>query len=88
MTLEQAYEQMLLIRRFEEEIERLFLRGEVHGTTHLCIGQEAVAVGVAAALRPDDWLAATYRGHGHALARGVDPTGLAAELMGRLYAET
>jgi TPP-dependent pyruvate/acetoin dehydrogenase alpha subunit len=83
MTLEQAYEQMLLIRRFEEEVERLFLRGEVHGTTHLCIGQEAVAVGVAAALRPDDLLAATYRGHGHALARGVDPTGLAAELMGR-----
>jgi acetoin:2,6-dichlorophenolindophenol oxidoreductase subunit alpha len=83
VTLEQAYEQMLLIRRFEEEIERLFLRGEVHGTTHLCIGQEAVAVGVAAALRPDDMLAATYRGHGHALARGVEPTGLAAELMGR-----
>jgi TPP-dependent pyruvate/acetoin dehydrogenase alpha subunit len=83
VTLEQAYEQMLLIRRFEEEIERLFLRGEVHGTTHLCVGQEAVAVGVAAALRPDDLLAATYRGHGHALARGVEPTGLAAELMGR-----
>ena len=83
MTLEQAYERMLAIRRFEEEIERLFLRGEVHGTTHLCIGQEAVAVGVAAALRPDDLVAATYRGHGHALARGVDPAGLAAELMGR-----
>jgi TPP-dependent pyruvate/acetoin dehydrogenase alpha subunit len=83
MTLEEAYERMLVIRRFEEEIERLFLRGEVHGTTHLCIGQEAVAVGVAAALRPDDLLAATYRGHGHALALGVDPTGLAAELMGR-----
>jgi TPP-dependent pyruvate/acetoin dehydrogenase alpha subunit len=83
MTLEDAYERMLIIRRFEQEIERLFLRGEVHGTTHLCIGQEAVAVGVAAALREDDLLAATYRGHGHALALGVDPTGLAAELMGR-----
>ncbi len=83
MKLEQAYERMLLIRRFEEEIERLFLKGEIHGTTHLCIGQEAVAVGVAAALRPDDLAAATYRGHGHALARGVDPSGLAAELMGR-----
>ncbi len=83
MTIEQAYERMLLIRRFEEEIERAFLRGDVHGTTHLCIGQEAVAVGVAAALRPDDLAAATYRGHGHALARGVEPSGLAAELMGR-----
>jgi TPP-dependent pyruvate/acetoin dehydrogenase alpha subunit len=83
VTLEEAYERMLVIRRFEEEIERLFLRGEVHGTTHLCIGQEAVAVGVAAALRDVDLLAATYRGHGHALALGVDPTGLAAELMGR-----
>ena len=83
MTLREAYERMLVIRRFEEEIERLFLRGEVHGTTHLCIGQEAVAVGVAAALCQNDLLAATYRGHGHALALGVDPTGLAAELMGR-----
>ena len=83
MKLEQAYERMLLIRRFEEEIERAFLRGEVHGTTHLCVGQEAVAVGVAAALRSDDLVAATYRGHGHALARGVEPSGLAAELMGR-----
>src|SRR4051812_10145012 len=61
MTLEEAYERMLVIRRFEEEIERLFLRGKVHGTTHLCIGQEAVAVGIAAALRDDDLLAATYR---------------------------
>ncbi len=83
MTLAAMYEQMLLIRRFEEEVERLFLRGQVHGTTHLCTGQEAVSVGVAAALRGDDLLAATYRGHGHALARGVDLTGLAAELMGR-----
>jgi TPP-dependent pyruvate/acetoin dehydrogenase alpha subunit len=83
LELEDAYEQMLLIRRFEEEIQRLFLRGEIHGTTHLCIGQEAVAVGVAAALSTGDLVAATYRGHGHALARGVDPMGLAAELMGR-----
>ncbi len=78
-----AFERMLTIRRFEEEIQRLFLRGEVHGTTHLYNGQEAVAVGMAAALRPDDLVAATYRGHGHAIAKGVDPFGLAAELMGR-----
>jgi TPP-dependent pyruvate/acetoin dehydrogenase alpha subunit len=79
-----AYERMLFIRRFEEEVQRLFARGLVHGTTHLCNGQEAVAVGVAAMLRDDDLVAATYRGHGHALAKGVDPAGLAAELMGRV----
>lgn len=78
-----AYAAMLLIRRFEEEVQRRFEGGQVHGTTHLCNGQEAVAVGVAAALREDDLVAATYRGHGHALAKGVDPAGLAAELMGR-----
>jgi TPP-dependent pyruvate/acetoin dehydrogenase alpha subunit len=78
-----AFEQMLLIRRFEEEVQRLFLAGHVHGTTHLCIGEEAIPVGIAAALAPGDRLAATYRGHGHALALGVSPEGLVAELMGR-----
>jgi TPP-dependent pyruvate/acetoin dehydrogenase alpha subunit len=81
--LRECHEQMLLIRLFEEEIQRLFLKGEIHGTTHLYIGEEAVAVGVARALEASDMLAATYRGHGHALARGVDPEGLAAEMMGR-----
>jgi TPP-dependent pyruvate/acetoin dehydrogenase alpha subunit len=75
---------MLLIRRFEEEVQRRFLKGEVHGTTHLCNGQEAIAVGVAAGMKDRDLLAATYRGHGHALARGLDPGGLATELMGRV----
>jgi TPP-dependent pyruvate/acetoin dehydrogenase alpha subunit len=78
-----AYASMLRIRHFEEEIQRQFLKGNVHGTTHLCNGQEAVSVGVAAALGPDDVFAATYRGHGHALANGVGLAGLAAELMGR-----
>ena len=64
---------MLLIRLFETEMQRLFLKGEVHGTTHLCAGQEAVPVGVCSALEPDDYLAGTYRGHGHALAKGTDP---------------
>jgi acetoin:2,6-dichlorophenolindophenol oxidoreductase subunit alpha len=76
-------ETMYLVRFFEDEMQRLFLRGEVHGTTHLYNGQEAVSVGVCAALQPDDYVAATYRGHGAALAKGVDPTALAAELMGR-----
>lgn len=83
LDLRAAYEMMLLVRRFEEEIQRYFLEGHVHGTTHLCIGQEAVAAGVGAALRDGDLVAATYRGHGHALARGLEPEGLAAELMGR-----
>ena len=77
------YRRMVLIRRFEELVQSLFLRGEVYGTTHLCSGQEAVSVGVAAALREDDRVACTYRGHGHLLAMGTDPEGLLAELLGR-----
>lgn len=83
MSLTAAYASMLTIRRFEEEIQRQFLKGNVHGTTHLCNGQEAVSVGVARARGSDDVFAATYRGHGHALANGVAVEGLAAELMGR-----
>jgi TPP-dependent pyruvate/acetoin dehydrogenase alpha subunit len=78
-----AYERMVLIREFENEIHRLFLKGEVHGTTHLSAGQEAVPVGVCLALRPEDYVAGTYRGHGHALAKGTDPEPLAAEMLGR-----
>src|ERR671921_655644 len=74
---------MRLIRRFEQEIQRLFLKGEVHGTTHLSAGQEAVPVGVCSALQPDDYAAGTYRGHGHALAKGTHPEALAAEMLGR-----
>src|SRR5919109_3868579 len=78
-----GYERMTLIRHFENEMQRLFLKGEVHGTTHLAAGQEAVPVGVCLALEPDDYLAGTYRGHGHALAKGTDPAALAAEMLGR-----
>jgi acetoin:2,6-dichlorophenolindophenol oxidoreductase subunit alpha len=78
-----AYERMVLIREFETEIHRLFLKGEVHGTTHLSAGQEAVPVGVCMALEPEDYVAGTYRGHGHALAKGTDPEALAAEMLGR-----
>ncbi len=76
-------EQMTFIRRFEEEVQASFQRGEVPGTTHLCIGHEAIPVGLAAALGPDDVIATTYRGHGHVLARGADPAAVAAELTGR-----
>jgi TPP-dependent pyruvate/acetoin dehydrogenase alpha subunit len=74
---------MMLIRAFELEMQRLFLKGEVHGTTHLYNGQEAVSVGVCSTLAPGDYVAATYRGHGAAVAMGVAPEALAAELMGR-----
>jgi TPP-dependent pyruvate/acetoin dehydrogenase alpha subunit len=77
------YRRMLLIRRFEELVQSLFLRGEVYGTTHLCSGQEAVSVGFASALSPDDRVACTYRGHGHMLARGTPPEALLGELLGR-----
>jgi TPP-dependent pyruvate/acetoin dehydrogenase alpha subunit len=77
------YRTMRLIRRFEETIQSLFLRGEVHGTTHLYIGQEAVATGVGSVLASGDKVAATYRGHGHALSIGVDPQGLLDEMLGR-----
>ena len=79
----ERYGRMLLIRLFEQEMHRLFLRGEVHGTTHLYAGQEAVAVGVCSALDAGDYVAGTYRGHGHALAKGTDPAALAAEMLGR-----
>ncbi len=74
---------MRLIRLFEEQMQRLFLQGEVHGTTHLSSGQEAVPVGICSRLEPEDYVAGTYRGHGHALAKGTDPEALAAELLGR-----
>lgn len=77
-----SYQMMVGIRRFEEEIQRLFLRGDVHGTVHLYNGQEAVATGVCGAL-DGDLVSATYRGHGVALALGTPPRALAAELMGR-----
>jgi TPP-dependent pyruvate/acetoin dehydrogenase alpha subunit len=79
----ESYGRMLLIRLFEEEIQRLFLRGEVHGTTHLAAGQEAIPVGVCQALRPDDYVAGTYRGHGHALAKSTGAEGMVAEMLGR-----
>ena len=82
------YRRMLLIRRFEERVQALFLRGEIYGTTHLYSGQEAVAVGFESALDPADRVACTYRGHGHLLARGLDPGALLAELLGRATGST
>ncbi len=83
MSLIEAYRRMLLIRYFEEAIERLFLEGRVMGTAHTCIGQEVVSVGVASALQPQDAMTTTHRGHGHFLARGADPAQTMAELFGK-----
>jgi TPP-dependent pyruvate/acetoin dehydrogenase alpha subunit len=77
------YRRMRLIRGFEDLVQSLFLRGEVYGTTHLYSGQEAVAVGFASVLEDRDRVAATYRGHGHALALGVGPQALLDEMLGR-----
>jgi TPP-dependent pyruvate/acetoin dehydrogenase alpha subunit len=75
------YEQMAVIRRTEKAAQDLFLAGLVKGTTHLAAGHEAVAVGASAALREDDYVFATYRGHHHAIARGATPEECLAELM-------
>jgi pyruvate dehydrogenase E1 component alpha subunit len=77
------YEQMAVIRRTERAAHDLFLAGLVKGTTHLAAGHEAVAVGASAALRPDDYVFATYRGHHHAIARGATPEECLAELMSK-----
>jgi len=77
------YEQMAVIRRTEKAAHDLFMSGVVKGTTHLAAGQEAVAVGASAALRPDDYVFATYRGHHHAMARGASPEECLAELMSK-----
>src|ERR1051326_5495147 len=77
------YHDMLLIRRFEEEAGQLYGMGLIGGFCHLYIGQEAVVVGMQAALKPDDQVITTYRDHGHMLACGMDPAGVMAELTGR-----
>jgi pyruvate dehydrogenase E1 component alpha subunit len=74
---------MLLIRRFEERCAELYSASKIRGFLHLYVGEEAVAVGVSAALEADDNVVATYREHGHALARGVDPGAVMAEMFGR-----
>ena len=74
---------MLLIRRMEERLGEVVKSGELPGSVHLYIGQEAVAVGVCCNLTRDDWIASTHRGHGHFLAKGGDPHAMIAEIFGR-----
>src|SRR5436305_12967897 len=77
------YTTMLRIRLCEEQLARSYQRGLIHGACHTYVGQEAVAAGVCAHLRSDDVVFSTHRGHGHALAKGVPPRQLVAELFGR-----
>jgi acetoin:2,6-dichlorophenolindophenol oxidoreductase subunit alpha len=77
------FRRMLEIRLFEEKVQELFMQGLIEGTTHLCQGQEAVSVGAVSAIGPGDYMTITYRGHGHALARGMAAEAAFAELMGR-----
>ena len=77
------YAGMVRVRQFEERVRELFANGRVPGFLHTSVGQEAVAVGVAAALRPDDYVLSTHRGHGHLVAKGGGLRGLVAELYGK-----
>ncbi len=77
------YRQMLMIRKTEEQLARAHQQGLIHGACHTYVGEEAIAVGVCANLRTDDTVFSTHRGHGHALAKGIPPRELIAELLGR-----
>ncbi|NNF00111.1 MAG: pyruvate dehydrogenase (acetyl-transferring) E1 component subunit alpha [Pyrinomonadaceae bacterium] len=80
---QEIFRQMLFIRRFEEKAVELYSSGKIRGFLHLYIGEEAVAVGVMQSLTPEDRIVATYREHGHALARGVPPGAIMAEMYGK-----
>src|SRR5213596_3572159 len=79
----EMYRRMALIRLFEEQANELYRSAKMPGLTHLYIGEEAIAVGVCSALRRDDWITSTHRGHGHCLAKGADVGRMFAELLGK-----
>jgi len=79
----QMYRRMLRIRRFEEQVNELYTRALMPGLAHLYVGEEAVAVGICEALRLDDYITSTHRGHGHCLAKGASPDRMFAELLGK-----
>ena len=83
-TNREAYRKLFLIRAFEEKLEALFAKGKIPGFVHTYIGQEAIAVGVCANLRTDDYVTSTHRGNGHAIAKGIDLNGLMAEVFGKV----
>jgi acetoin:2,6-dichlorophenolindophenol oxidoreductase subunit alpha len=79
----EMYRRMTQIRLFEEQANDLYRSAKMPGLTHLYIGEEAIAVGVCTALRQDDWITSTHRGHGHCLAKGADVARMFAELLGK-----
>ena len=79
----ELYKNMVTIRRFEEKVSELFAKGAIPGFVHLYIGQEAVAVGVCANLRKEDYIVSTHRGHGHCIAKGANLNKMMAELFGK-----
>lgn len=81
--LKDLYKQMWDIRFFEEKVDEFFAKGMIHGTTHLCVGQEASAVGSCAVLKEQDKITSTHRGHGHCIAKGAEVNRMMAELFGR-----
>jgi pyruvate dehydrogenase E1 component alpha subunit len=81
--LEKAYRVLRTIRAFEERVHVEYAEGNIPGATHLYAGQEAIAAGCCAELRPDDYISSTHRGHGHAIAKGADLTRMMMELFGR-----
>jgi TPP-dependent pyruvate/acetoin dehydrogenase alpha subunit len=81
--LVELFARMCLIRAFEQRVSTLYRAAQIPGFIHTSLGQEAVAVGVCAALRDDDWIATTHRGHGHCLAKGADLEAAMAELFGK-----
>jgi len=81
--LRDLYKKLVMVRRFEEEVDELFRQGKIYGSVHTSVGQEAVAVGVAEALNENDLVIATHRGHGHCLMRGADSKRMMAELLGK-----
>jgi len=79
----EMYRRMTLIRLFEEQANELYRAAKMPGLTHLYLGEEAIAVGVCSALRRDDWITSTHRGHGHCLAKGAEVGRMFAELLGK-----
>ena len=79
----QMYGRMVAIRLFEEQVNDLYTRALMPGLAHLYIGEEAIAVGICSALRADDYITSTHRGHGHCLAKGASPDRMFAELLGK-----
>ena len=77
------YQQLVTIREFEQRVAELYMQALIPGIAHVSIGQEAVAVGVCGALRRDDYITSTHRGHGHSLAKGASPDRMFAELLGK-----